>query len=377
MGKNCIFKKNSIMNYVKPIVFNKKKFAMTLKYIYTLVFVILFFSSCRTYTYKTIMPALSDGKYDTEFPYRTCSKQIGEIAKSVKKLHCIAEYSTYIIPFKDQVSLDMIDKKFLRKQKYVKKFDSESVIGTATIIYYDQQKIALLASAHVVNYPDTIIGYYESRDGDKTEYIQTFSVKVKQLNYVRGLPITKNLEILAMDEKQDIVILGQDVDPDKKNPVVVFDYPIGDSDALEWGSFVYVMGYPSGYQMITRGIVSTPGGKHKKSFLIDALFNKGISGGIVLAIKDGVPNFEFVGMAKSVSATFENVIVPEEESHVKTYNPNVQYDGHVYVKVKKEINYGITYSVASNTIVEFVRDNKLELARKGYLLSSFLKKPKQ
>ena len=321
------------------------------------------------------MPALNDGKYDTEFPYRTCSEQIGEVAKSVKKLHCIAEYSTYIIPYKDQISLDMIDKKFLRKQKYVKKFDSESVIGTATIIYYDQQRIALLASAHVVNYPDTIIGYYENREGDKTEYIQTLSIKMKQLNYVRDLPISENLEILAMDEKRDIVILGQEVDPLKNKEVVVFDYPIGDSDALEWGSFVYVIGYPSGYQMITRGIVSIPRGKHKESFLIDALFNKGISGGIVLAIKDGVPNFEFVGMAKSVSATYENVIVPEQESHVKTYNPNIHYDGHMYVKVKKEINYGITYSVASNTIVEFVKKNELILAKRGYLLNNFLRKP--
>lgn len=350
---------------------------MSLKKIYYLAFLLMVFSSCRSYTIKTVMPTLSDGKYDTEFPYRTCSKQIGEIAKSVKKIHCIAEYSTYIIPFKDQVSIDMINRKFLREKKYTKKFDSESVIGTATIIYYDQERIALLASAHVVNYPDTIIGYYENRDGSKSKFIQTFSIKVKQLNYVRGLPISNNLEIVVMEEKQDIVILGQKVDPNMNRNVKVFNYPIGDSDALEWGSFVYIMGYPSGYQMITRGIVSTPGGKHKRSFLIDALFNKGISGGVVLAIKDGVPNFEFVGMAKSVSATYENILIPAEGSHVKTYNPNILYDGNIYVKVKKEINYGITYSVASNTIVDFVKKNELLLAEKGYLLGNFLNSPKK
>jgi len=342
---------------------------MKYKYTFLLALVIILVSSCRTYTYKTIFPTLSDGKYDTEFPYRTCSKQIGEIAKSVKKLHCIAEYKTYILPLEEEVTLDMVDKKLLRQKSVVKKFDSESVIGTATIIFYDHQKIGLLTSAHIVNYPDTIIGYYEDVKKDGKEIIQTFSIKTRQLNYVRDLPISKNLKILAIDKDQDIAILGQDIDPDRPREVNVFDYPVGNSDELEWGSFVYIMGYPSGYQMITRGIVSTPGGTHKKNFLIDALFNKGISGGIVLAIKDGVPNFELVGMAKSVSANYENILIPAEENHIRQYNPNVPYEDKVYVKVRKKINYGITYSVASNSIVKFLKKNEVLLADQGYLIS--------
>jgi hypothetical protein len=340
-----------------------------------LVIAVLAFSlsTCRTYTYKTVYPTLSDGKYDTEFPYKTCSKQIGEIARSIKKLHCIAEYKTYIFPPEMMVTKGMIDKKLLRDNRVIKKFDSESVIGTATVIYYDEQKIGLLASAHVLNYPDTVWGIYEGLNFGKEEVVQTYSVKSRQLNYVRDLPISKNLDILAMDEDLDIAILGQDVDSERKKPVFVFDYPIGNSDELEWGSFVYIMGYPAGYQMITRGIVSTPGGKHKKNFLIDALFNKGISGGIVLAIRDGVPNFEMVGMAKSVAARYENVLVPEEESHIKKYNPNTPYEGNLFVKMQKEINYGITYSVSSNSIKSFIEENKLELAEKGYLFTHFLK----
>lgn len=348
---------------------------MKLKNILALALLTLIFSSCKTYTYKTILPTLSDGKYDTEFPYKTCSKQIGDIAKSVKKLHCVAEYKTYIIPQEAEVTLDIVSKKLLKEKSIRNKFDSESVIGTATIIYYDHQRIGLLASAHVVNYPDTIVGYYEDIKKDGKEIIQTFSIKTRQLNYVRDLPISENLVILAIDEEQDIAILGQNVDPEKRREVHVLDYPVGNSDELEWGSFVYIMGYPSGYQMITRGIVSTPGGKHKKNFLIDALFNKGISGGIVLAIKDGVPNFELVGMAKSVSASYENILVPLEENHVKKYNRNVPYTDNIYVKVKKEINYGITYSVASNAIVDFIERNQDSLEAKGYYLSKFLEKP--
>lgn len=330
------------------------------------------FNSCSTYTLKTVYPTLSDGKYDTEFPYKTCSKQIGEIARSVKKLHCIAEYKTYVFPYEMEVTEDMIDRRLLREDLVVKKFDSESVIGTATVVYYDEKKIGLLTSAHVLNYPDTIIGYFEGVEKEGKRIIQSFSVKTRQLNYVRDLPIKKNLKILALDEDLDIAILGEEVDMERITPVYVFDYPIGNSDELEWGSFVYIMGYPSGYQMITRGIVSTPGGTHKKNFLIDALFNKGISGGIVLAIKDGVPNFELVGMAKSVGASYENILIPEEESHAKRYNPNSPYQGNAYVKMKKNINYGITYSVSSNSIKKFIEDHKFELAEEGYLFTHFL-----
>ncbi|OYT17822.1 MAG: hypothetical protein B7C24_00745 [Bacteroidetes bacterium 4572_77] len=336
--------------------------------------VLLVLTACQQSTYETIFPTLNDGKYDTEFPYKTCSKQIGEIAKSVKKLHCIAEYKTYVLPFEAGVTKDMISKKLLRKLSVAKKFDSESVIGTATIISYDQEKIALMTSAHVVSYPDTVIGYYEGVEKEGKEIVHTVSLKIRQLNYVRDIPTSKNLIILAKDDDLDFAILGQEVDPEKKQEVHVFDYPMGNSDELEWGSFVYIMGYPSGYQMITRGIVSVPGGKHKKNFLIDALFNKGISGGVVLAIKDGVPNFELVGMAKSVAANYENILVPEQESHMKQYNPNTPYDGDFYVKIKKEINYGITYSVASNSMREFIEQHRVELAEEGYFFTQFLRK---
>lgn len=344
----------------------------SLFYILTLAALVLLLNSCSTYTLKTVYPTLSDGKYDTEFPYKTCSKQIGEIARSVKKLHCIAEYKTYVFPVEMEVTEDIIDRRLLKEDLVVKKFDSESVIGTATVIYYDENKIGLLTSAHVLNYPDTIIGYFEGFVKDGKQIVQSFSVKTRQLNYVRDLPIKKNLDILAIDEDYDIALLGQDVDKERIKPVFVFDYPIGNSDELEWGSFVYIMGYPSGYQMITRGIVSTPGGTHKKNFLIDALFNKGISGGIVLAIKDGVPNFELVGMAKSVGASYENILIPEEESHMRRYNPNSPYNGNTFVKLKKNINYGITYSVSSNSIKKFIEDHKFELAEKGYLFTHFL-----
>ena len=53
-------------------------------------------TSCAQNIYKVAYPTLSDGKYDTEFPYKNCSSQLEEISKSVKLLNCMAFYKTYV-----------------------------------------------------------------------------------------------------------------------------------------------------------------------------------------------------------------------------------------------------------------------------------------
>jgi hypothetical protein len=120
--------------------------------------------------------------------------------------------------------------------------------------------------------------------------------------------------------------------------------------------------------MITRGIVSKPIQRNDDIFLIDASFNEGFSGGVVLAIKDGVPNFELVGLGKSASASYENILVPEEKEYEKRYNEDVPYEGEVYVTRKREVNYGITRAISSNAIVKFYNKNRKEMLEKGYNL---------
>ena len=60
------------------------------------------------------------------------------------------------------------------------------------------------------------------------------------------------------------------------------------------------MGFPMNYKMVSNAIVSSPNYDGKGGFLIDAVVNKGFSGGVVLAIKDGIPNFELVGIIRAV-----------------------------------------------------------------------------
>lgn len=331
---------------------------------------ILFLVSCKEQAYQYVYPTLSDGRYDSEFPYKNCSSQLEEITSAITKLYSIAKYETFLFDYDEGVTGKNIHKK-IQGQKYKKSHvSSESVAGTAIIIYYGNNRIALLTCAHIINFPDTLLSYHHKEFSFSDEYIHSASIKKSQTIFSQDIPGDKKLEILCMDKQNDIAILGKEIE-ESKSPKEIFDYPLGDSKSLEWGSFTYIIGYPVGRQMITKGIVSNPDFNSKGSFMIDALFNEGFSGGAILAVRDGVPNFELVGIAKSVAVTHENIIKPKKESHEYVYNPNIPYEGETYVKLRKMINYGVTYAVSTSLIKDFYDQNKKVLEDKGYYLGHF------
>jgi hypothetical protein len=335
------------------------------------IFLLIILSACAERSFKAIYPTLSDGHYDSEFPYRNCSKQLSEISKSIHKIDCLVFYQTYLFNEKDQVSEIDLTSKDILDLSIKGEVITKSVIGTATTIYYDHERVALLSCAHVLNFKDTVISYYDS-DKDAHKYIQSIAIKSRQQNIVAGLPSFGSLEILAMDEENDIAILGKEIDY-IETKIPVFKYPSGKSEELEWGSFVYVMGYPMGFQMITKGIISSPDRIKNGSILIDAVFNRGFSGGLVLAIKDGVPNFEMVGMARSASANVQEYFSPGAREKDNIPNPNIPYIGPVYLKTKEEINYGITYAVPIEFIKAFYKKHQEDLKKRGYQLDYFFK----
>ena len=80
-----------------------------------------------------------------------------------------------------------------------------------------------------------------------------------------------------------------------------------------------------------------------------------------------------VGMAKSVSAEYSYILVPEKEKEADDsyYDPYLPYQDDTYVKVRKDINYGITYSISIETIRHFFEKNEDIFSRKGYHISRF------
>jgi len=265
-----------------------------------LLFICLLTLSCSTTTYKEVYPILMDGKYDSEFPYRGCSGQLEQISESVRMISCIAYYKSWVFPLAAKVRLQNIHDPFLKEKAEKEVYLNQTASGSATVIYCKNQRIALLTCAHVVYFGDTLITYYQGEDNKQTEYIQSIAVKGRQTNYVAAISGVHNLEILCMDKENDIALIGQILESAVVPLVSVFNYPIGKAKELEWGAFVYLFGYPAGYRVVTKAIVSNPNRDKYGSFLTDAVFNRGFSGGIVLAIRDGVPNFELVGMMKLV-----------------------------------------------------------------------------
>lgn len=326
--------------------------------------------SCAQRVYRVVYPTLSDGKYDTEFPYKNCASQLEDISKSVKLLNCMAFYKTYVFEEDAEISFSNIDSA-INKNLFSKDFiSSQPSSGTATLIANKGNKVMLLTCAHMLDFPDTTYTFY-NENYNSEGYIHSVSIRGKMDIYVNDIPNGDQLRILAMDTETDLAILGLDMKT-QHTSVPIFKYPIGRSKELEWGSFVYIMGYPIGNKMITRGIVSNPDETKRGTFLIDALFNKGFSGGLVLAIRDGVPNFELVGLARSVSAQYNHILVPAKQRHEYAYNPEIPYQDETYVIQKEDINYGITYTITIEEIVKFIERNKSNLIQEGFDISGFL-----
>lgn len=332
---------------------------------------VLLLSTCTRRIYQTAYPALNDGSYDTEFPYRNCSKELKRIGDTIRMINAIAYYKSYVFEKSSGILRRDVSQETLRERAVEHIYFNNSSSGTATIIFHEGRRLALLTCAHVVTFPDTLISFYTLSDGRPSVFIQSVAVKERQSNYVTDLWKIPEVEVLAADKVNDIALLGCELPGPDIPPIPVFDYPFGSAKNLEWGSFVYLLGFPRGYKLITRGIVSDPDRNKSSEFIIDALFNRGCSGGLVLAVKDGVPNFELVGIARSAAAVFEYVVRPSNNFDQSKYDLNFPYTGDLFVDYKANINYGVTQVVPVEKIQEFFRKNAQELRSRGYDFSKF------
>jgi len=245
---------------------------------------------------------------------------------------------------------------------------SQSVVGTGTVLQYSLNRIALLTSAHVVTFDDTLTTYY-LRDGEPVG-VRTFAVKIRQRNYVADIPGAGSLEILARNDRDDIAIVGETVDT-RGAMIPVFPLPTGRGDDLTWGSFVYVVGYPVGLRMVSSGIVSQPRRDDQNAFLTDVVFNRGMSGGAVLAARSGGASLEWVGIVTSASANTEYILAPNSEKLRDDLTSGEPYEGEILVKRDQRIRYGVTIAVSIDAIRKLARENRASLVRRGYHLSIF------
>ncbi len=327
----------------------------------------LFFQSCNpTKPVTNTNAVFADNKYDSEFTGKSISNDIENVTMAVHKLNVVAFYMTY--EFEPGA---MPDKSNLNSGNLIIKASStnmntQSVAGTATVVYNNNLLLGMLTCNHIIDFPDTVVAWYRSR----AQGIRAVAIRVKQSNFVLGLPDGGDVSIVAVDKSNDIAFLKQRIEMTGAT-VKVLNYPIGRVKDLDWGSRVYIVGYPLGNLMVTSAIVSKPRNNNSSKFLTDAVFNQGISGSPVLAIRDGVPNFELVGMAASTSAKSIYFLKPADEDQLRQNNE--AYVGDVVVSSERVINYGVTFTVTIDEIKRFLNTNKDLLESEGFITDRFFK----
>jgi S1-C subfamily serine protease len=334
------------------------------------IFILVFASNCSKTPVKVISKSTTenfDSFYDSEMPQENISKYLNKVSKTIKRLSIITFYIKYEFPPGAINSKSELTKSNILLKSINSKVDSKSVTGTAIVIYYQNDLIGLLTANHVVDFPDTVISWYR----DKTQGIGGLAIKLNQKNFISGFSNGDNIEIIATDKKNDLAFLKKKVDEIPKQ-IGVFNFPLGDINYIDWGSVVYIMGFPVGKMMVTQAIASKPEKAGSSRFLTDATFNHGISGSPVIAIRDGVPNFELVGIAVSAYAKSIFYLKPSTLD-LNIIPSNELYYGDAVVAEEKLINYGVTYSVSANEIKKFIKKNQLLFQSEGFNTERFFK----
>lgn len=329
------------------------------------------FQNCAKEIHKVSSAEVKDGLYDSEFPGQPTSEELNKVMSAVKLLSTIAFYEGHEFALESRITRGQISDETIDERAVNKFHFNQPATGTATVIYNYAHRVALLTCAHIVSYPDTIVSYYRDDKERLTDFVRSVAFKVRQNINIIDFYLGSDFEILAEDKTNDIAIIGKNLTIDTPFLVPTFKYPLGRARELDWGNFVYLIGYPRGEKMITSGLVSKPGRDRDGTFLVDAVFNRGFSGGMVLALRDGVPNFELVGMAKSVPAESKLYLAPDKKFKLLENLTYDNYQGIQRVENYENIFYGITFVIPAETIGEFIKLNAPELIKRGYLADSF------
>jgi hypothetical protein len=329
--------------------------------------------SCSTNVKSVLDAGLQDNQYDKDFGIRENTNSLDNIAKSVMMLNCIAYYNSYLFDKNSKITPVQISSLSLEDISISRIHSTETASGSATVIYSGEGSIALLTCAHIISFPDTVYTYFKNSLGGPTEYIESISIKSRQTNLLPELTISSEVEIIAIDADSDIALIGREIRTLDAGSFVPLGVSWGNSSELGWGTKVYIIGYPLNNKMITSGLVSPPPVLGRDYFFVDAVFNRGFSGGIVLAVRDGAPNFELVGMVKSGTIQKKYNVVPDYNDPDYIYLPQVPYEGTLLVEEDIEMKYGVTKIMSVEEIIRFLEREKDSIEANGFRTSKFVK----
>ncbi len=290
------------------------------------------------------------------------------LSKSVGKVSTIAFYMTYSFFKQENIVPALITDSVLNVAAISKTLTNQAFSGTAWVVYSSSDIIGLITCAHVVIFPDTIYSFYP----ENSKSLINVAIKTKQKIYITSIANEGEATLVAYDKVSDIALLKLNVDSEKERPPVI-GFEKGKSSNFGWGTPVYIMGFPQGKKLVTRAILSKPRRLNNDFFVTDALYNRGISGGPVIAQSDKIPYFKLIGMAASASVNRIMYLEPHVEKS-QTFIPQGIFRGDAVINTAQVIKYGITYSVGMENIIKFIYENNEALTRNGFVVDYFFKK---
>jgi len=259
---------------------------------------------------------------------------------------------------------------------------NHSTSGTATVIHNDNNKLALISCAHVLDSPDTLYHHFYTEGQKRTPFLRSVSIRERRQDLLLSGSAIEEFNIVARDPRKDLVILTVNNTSASEEQIDFADSPeldikLGRMDRISLGTLSYILGYPSGRGMVTRSLVSLPRSDTTSHRLwLDALFNPGLSGGLILAFRGDGQSAHWIGLARQTQADSELYLAPGSEINQSyQYDPNLPYRGDLYIERSKRLKYGVSEGISSNAIKAFLRDNQTILNRNGVDVSSLIRRP--
>lgn|GEM_PF-344057 len=311
-------------------------------------------------------PAEPSGIYRNHANSTIVSNQIRESFQSIKRVQATLYYRTY--HFGEDNLPTHSDLRQMPPEELAVEFtsDNHSVTGTAVAVTRTRNAFLLLTAAHIVTAPDTLWHYVDPSEPAESRAIEAVSVKVRSTYLLIGSDFVLPFNIVSMDEQRDLALLSVPLNGVNPARLKALEILAGDSDDLQWGDMVYTIGFPKGNRMITTGVISRPEWTPGNRFIIDSSFNRGFSGGVVLAVRNRPSGLEWVGMLISVSAESEYLLTPGSMT-ADEFQPELPYNDPAFVERFIRINYGIGYMIGITEIISFFRENRDEILQVGFL----------
>ncbi|HUF71252.1 MAG TPA: serine protease [Longimicrobiales bacterium] len=319
-------------------------------------------------------PQIAPGQTGPASYYQTApgadmSPALERVFGSVHQIEFTADYVTYEFDERSGVTEGDIVVSGFEARADTSFSETVTKAGTATVISRSGNRLTLLTVSHVVHFPDIRFRYYDERPAravnvaDPRRRVASASVRTAERGRLMPRSGPVPFHVRARDDHHDLALLRLDLPSQaeaERFPVLTL--ATGDARRLSWGSFLYVLGHPRGYPMVTRAIVSSPDWDGRGAFITDGIWNEGMSGGVIVAMRGETGALELVGLARASAAERVIRILPDTTG-ITPGSPTMRYDGPLFVETGLRAQYGIALPVTMTTITEFLRQHGVTLRR--------------